>query len=77
MAVLRIAKMGNPILGKVAEPVADPSAPEIRRLAADMRRTSSRDEVYEMRGREANLLHLHGLGNLNGVLQILPQGGAL
>ena len=36
MAVLRIAKMGNPVLGKVAVPVADPSAPEIRRLAADM-----------------------------------------
>jgi peptide deformylase len=39
MAVLRIAKMGNPILGKVAEPVADPTAPEIRRLAADMQET--------------------------------------
>ena len=39
MAVLRIAKMGNPILGKIAEPVADPSAPEIRRLAADMQET--------------------------------------
>jgi peptide deformylase len=39
MAVLRIAKMGNPILSKVAEPVADPTAPEIRRLAADMQET--------------------------------------
>ena len=39
MAVLRIAKMGNPILLKKAEPVADPSAPEIRRLAADMQET--------------------------------------
>ena len=39
MAVLRIAKMGNPILRKVAEPVADPTAPEIRQLAADMQDT--------------------------------------
>jgi peptide deformylase len=39
MSVLRIAKMGNPILLKVAEPVADPKAPEIRRLAADMQET--------------------------------------
>jgi peptide deformylase len=39
MAVLRIAKMGNPILSKIAEPVADPTAPEIRRLAADMQET--------------------------------------
>ena len=39
MAVLRIARMGNPILSKVAAPVADPTAPEIRRLAADMQET--------------------------------------
>src|SRR5258707_9131693 len=39
MRVLRIAKMGNPILLKVSEPVADPTAPEIRRLAADMQAT--------------------------------------
>jgi len=39
MAVLRIAKMGNPVLMRKAEPVADPSAPEIRRLAADMQET--------------------------------------
>jgi peptide deformylase len=36
MAVLRIVRMGNPVLAQVAAPVADPSAPEIRRLAADM-----------------------------------------
>lgn len=36
MAVLRIAKMGNPVLAKVAAPVADPTTPEIKRLAADM-----------------------------------------
>src|SRR5687768_17763732 len=39
MAVLRIAKMGNPVLLQKAAPVEDPSAPEIRRLAADMQDT--------------------------------------
>src|SRR4030095_4035452 len=39
MAVLRIAKMGNPVLLQKAELVADPTAPEIRRLAADMQET--------------------------------------
>ena len=39
MAVLRIAKMGNPVLLRKAEPVADPTAPEIRQLAADMQET--------------------------------------
>src|SRR5437870_2173576 len=39
MAVLRIAKMGNPVLLRQAEPVADPRAPEIRELAADMQET--------------------------------------
>ena len=39
MAVLRIAKMGNPVLLKKAEPVADPTAREIRDLAADMQET--------------------------------------
>lgn len=39
MAVLRIARMGNPVLSRIAAPVADPSAPEIRQLAADMQET--------------------------------------
>jgi len=39
MAVLRIAKMGNPVLLQKAAPVDDPTAPEIRRLAADMQDT--------------------------------------
>ena len=39
MAVLRIAKMGNPVLQRKAEPVANPTAPEIRELAADMQET--------------------------------------
>jgi peptide deformylase len=36
MAILKIARMGHPVLWQKAEPVADPSAPEIRRLVADM-----------------------------------------
>src|SRR4029077_5549412 len=39
MAILRIAKMGNPVLQQVAAPVADPTAPELRQLAADMQET--------------------------------------
>jgi peptide deformylase len=39
MAVLRIAKMGNPVLLQKAAPVEDPTAPEIRQLAADMQET--------------------------------------
>ncbi len=36
MAILKIARMGHPVLAQKAEPVANPSAPEIRRLIADM-----------------------------------------
>jgi len=36
MAILKIARMGHPVLARRAEPVADPAAPEIRRLVADM-----------------------------------------
>ena len=39
MAVLRIARMGNPVLLQPSEPVADPASPEIRRLAQDMQDT--------------------------------------
>ncbi len=39
MAILKIARMGHPVLYEPAEPVADPTAPEIARLAADMRET--------------------------------------
>lgn len=39
MAILQIARMGRPVLRRPAEPVADPSAPEIRRLADDMLET--------------------------------------
>ena len=36
MAILKIARMGHPVLLQRAEPVPDPGAPEMRRLVADM-----------------------------------------
>lgn len=36
MALLKIARMGHPVLRTPAEPVRDPTDPEIRRFAADM-----------------------------------------
>lgn len=36
MAILKIARMGHPVLRKPAQPVADPTAPEVRRLVEDM-----------------------------------------
>jgi len=39
MAILKIARMGHPVLSRPAEPVSDPTAPEVRRLLADMAET--------------------------------------
>jgi peptide deformylase len=36
MAIRKIARMGHPVLARIAEPVADPTAPEVRALVADM-----------------------------------------
>jgi peptide deformylase len=36
MAILKIARMGHPVLARRADPVPDPAAPEIKRLVADM-----------------------------------------
>jgi peptide deformylase len=36
MAILKLARMGHPILLARADPVPDPTAPDIRRLLADM-----------------------------------------
>lgn len=36
MAILKIARLGHPVLLQRAEAVADPTAPEMRRLVADM-----------------------------------------
>ena len=39
MAILKIARMGHPVLLQRCDPVPDPGAPEIRRLVADMMET--------------------------------------
>ncbi|HTW33369.1 MAG TPA: peptide deformylase [Rhizomicrobium sp.] len=39
MAILKIARMGHPVLAKRAEAVVDPTAPGIRRLVGDMTET--------------------------------------
>ena len=39
MAILKIARMGHPVLRRKAAPVADPGAPEVRRLVQDMLET--------------------------------------
>ena len=39
MAILKIARMGHPILRGVADPVEDPTVPEVHRLIADMYET--------------------------------------
>src|SRR5207248_11019415 len=36
MAILKIARMGHPVLAGMAAPVRDPAAPEIKRLVEDM-----------------------------------------
>jgi peptide deformylase len=39
MAILKIARMGHPVLVQSAQPIDDPSAPAVRRLVADMAET--------------------------------------
>jgi peptide deformylase len=39
MSILKIARMGHPVLVQPCLPVEDPGAPEIRRLVADMMET--------------------------------------
>ena len=39
MAILKIARMGHPLLRRTAEPIDDPTAPEVQRLIADMYQT--------------------------------------
>lgn len=36
MAILKIARMGHPVLKRIADPIADPTAPEIHKLINDM-----------------------------------------
>jgi len=39
MALLTIARMGNPILARIADPIEDPCDPKLKILAADMEET--------------------------------------
>jgi len=39
MAILKIARLGHPVLRRRADPVGDPTTPEIQRLIADMGET--------------------------------------
>ena len=39
MAILKIAKMGNPVLGEVADAVEDPTSDDVASLVEDMRET--------------------------------------
>ncbi len=55
MAILKIARMGHPVLRGKAETVADPTAPEIRQLAADMIETM---EDYGGTGLAAPQVHV-------------------
>ena len=48
MAVLDIARMGNPILRRRAAEVPDPTAPEIRRLVSDMLETMEYDQILQI-----------------------------
>ena len=36
LSILKIARMGHPVLSRPAAPIEDPTAPEVRRLIADM-----------------------------------------
>jgi len=39
MSILKIARMGHPVLREIAAPIDDPTAPDVRQLAADMAET--------------------------------------
>ena len=36
MAILKIARMGHPVLRQIAQPISDPASPDIKRLLVDM-----------------------------------------
>ena len=55
MAILKIARMGHPVLLQKAEKVPDPTAPEIQQLVADMIETM---EDAHGRGLAANQVHV-------------------
>lgn len=45
MSILKIARLGHPVLQQVCDPVADPTAPEIAALVEDMK-----DTLYDIGG---------------------------
>lgn len=56
MAILKIAKMGHPVLMRPADPVADPGTPEIKRIVADMIETM---DDSDGRGLAATQVHIN------------------
>ncbi|MBM3507858.1 MAG: peptide deformylase [Alphaproteobacteria bacterium] len=56
MAILKIAKMGHPVLMRPAEPVPNPTSPEIKRLVADMIETM---DDADGRGLAATQVHVN------------------
>ena len=55
MAILKIARMGHPVLLRPAEPVPDPTAPDVKALVADMIETMN--DAFG-RGLAANQVHV-------------------
>jgi len=71
MAILKIARMGHPVLARRADEVSDPAAPEIRRLVADMVET-----MIDANGAGLGYVDIY---DTNGKLikQLVAAGGAL
>ena len=77
MALLKIARMGHPVLLKRASPIDDPGAPEIRRLAADMIETMLDAPGIGLAGPQVHvplrLFVFHLPSERSGVEPILPK----
>lgn len=57
MTLLKIARMGHPVLRRRAAPVADPTDPEIRRLVADMIETMEDASGVGLAAPQVHMLH--------------------
>ena len=85
MAILKIARMGHPVLHRVAEPVVDPTDPEIARLVADIKARfgycllidchsmPSNSQLRRPHGRPADFVlgDLHGMSCAPGVTRLV------
>jgi peptide deformylase len=69
MAILKIARMGHPVLAQRAQEVADPTAPEIARLVEDMTQT-----MFDAQGRGLAAPQVHV--PLRVVVFITPEDAA-